>query len=95
MRVLGLEGGPRAVCGHVGVQEGRDLILGVSAGPEIAPGRNTFCRTHRTRTKCIVEGRRVANSHLQKLRCGEGWLGVPDVGRWRDPPLGEDCQVAI
>ena len=20
------------------------------------------------------------------LRCGEGWPGVPDVGRWRDPP---------
>lgn len=42
MRVLGLEGGPRAVCGCVGVQEGRDLILGVSAGPEIAPGGGHF-----------------------------------------------------
>ena len=54
MRVLGLEGGPRAVCGCVGVQEGRDLILGVSAGPEIAHRGGTFCRAHRTRTKCIL-----------------------------------------
>ena len=74
MRVLGLEGGPRAVCGHVGVQEGRDLILGVSAGPEIAPGRNTFCRTHRTRTKCIVEGRRVGIRTFKNFVAAKGGL---------------------
>jgi len=62
VRVLGLEGGSRAVCGHVGVQEERDLILGVSAGPGIAPGRNALCRTHRTRTQCIVEGASIRTS---------------------------------
>ena len=84
----GMGGGSAVAWRCGGVQEGRGSDIRCLSRPKRAKLGVTFPGRYGMRTGCTVEGARRLTAPIKQLRCGEGWPGVPDVGRWRDPPLG-------